>query len=393
MKLILCGLLLLSVELSAQNFHATKYESRNFFSIGLGASGYYGDLQRQLIIPNTSFTAEISHKLTPQLQVRGSLNYFRLSAADMNQKSQDLIERNLSFHSNNLELSVSILIHFAEIYSHRMRPVFNPFIFAGAGIVTVNPRATLDGEKYNLRRFNTEGAGYDPWTYTFPLGFGTKIYVTKEVSLIAEFGYRTTLTDYLDDVSTSYANIKAEAGTRFQLADRSPELGYKGKRPGMQRGNPEKNDGYAIMSFRLEWFFFDHFLMKKSGDQINTLLESTILKGDLQLNGKLLIQGKVEGSLMISGELELGSGGQVDGDIYAESAKISGKITGNIHVSRTLKITGSATISGDVYTQTLVIENGAIMNGKCRCGPSLNSLPTAAKTALQNEEPLRVIGL
>ncbi|MCE7996540.1 MAG: hypothetical protein HEP71_31500 [Roseivirga sp.] len=246
-------LLVCHVMVYSQSFYAHRFEDQNYISFGLGTAGYYGDLQHQLIIPFPAASLELSHKLGPQVKIREGLSYFLLRAKDSNQKQQDLKDRNLSFKSANIELSLTFELLFLPIYSYRGRPKVNPFIFGGIGGVTVNPRTTLNGKSHNLRKYKTEGKRYSGLALAIPIGLGIEFAIARYVTLISEFGYRFTTTDYLDDVSTVYTDLSPGDGIRYRLADRTPEMGIAPKKAGMIRGNPKVNDGYAIFSFKLQY--------------------------------------------------------------------------------------------------------------------------------------------
>ncbi len=86
----------------------------------------------------------------------------------------------------------------------------------------------------------------------FPLAVGFKYNVTPSTNVFIEAGYRFTNTDYLDDVSTTYAPDafqplpNGDPSVAMLLQDRSyetgPVIGIKGR----QRGNSTQKDGYVI---------------------------------------------------------------------------------------------------------------------------------------------------
>lgn len=246
-------LLVCHITVYGQSFYAHRFEDQNYIAFGLGTAGYYGDLQHQLIIPFPAASLELSHKLGPQVKIRESLSYFLLRAKDSNQKKPDLKDRNLSFRSGNIEFSLTFELLFLPIYSYRGRPKVNPFIFGGIGGVTVNPRTTLNGKSHNLRKYRTEGKKYPGLALAIPFGVGIEFAIARYVTFISEFGYRATTTDYLDDVSTVYTDLSPNDGIRYRLADRAPEMGVMPKKAGMTRGNPQVNDGYAILSFKFQY--------------------------------------------------------------------------------------------------------------------------------------------
>ena len=122
----------------------------------------------------------------------------------------------------------------------------------GIGVVNVAPRTKMGDRVYRLRKFQTEGEPYGPVTIVIPAGFGIKLAISSNTTLIAEYGYRWSNSDYLDDVSTAYPSISDQESQRYQLSYRNIELGHS-KNPGDKRGNPGQKDGYLILGFRLEY--------------------------------------------------------------------------------------------------------------------------------------------
>ena len=109
---------------------------------------------------------------------------------------------------------------------------FSPFIFTGVSLFNFNPKAEAsDGQWYTLQELGTEGQGttsfqnrkpYSLTQLSIPFGGGVKIGVSDDFNIIIEYGLRKTFTDYIDDVSTTYAGIPSEFDNiTIELADRS----------------------------------------------------------------------------------------------------------------------------------------------------------------------------
>ena len=98
--------------------------------------------------------------------------------------------------------------------------------------------------------------------------------------------------------------------------------------------------------------------------QINILNAGTKINGDLSSEGDLRIEGNVKGNIEVKTKLVLGASSQVLGNVKAQNCDISGLVTGNIEVADLLSIKASAKIQGDIACGKLVIESGAIFNGK-----------------------------
>jgi hypothetical protein len=109
----------------------------------------------------------------------------------------------------------------------------------------------------------TEGQGlndmpkkYSLTHFALPFGIGFRFNIGRYVSLGAEWSFRYTFTDYLDDVGGTYYDnelLREQRGDIIaNLADRSPELTDPDGNPlplhqaGEQRGNQTTHDLYSF---------------------------------------------------------------------------------------------------------------------------------------------------
>jgi len=83
-----------------------------------------------------------------------------------------------------------------------------------------------------------------------------------------------------------------------------------------------------------------------------------ISQGTLQVDGE--VEGDVVGSEVIIGEL-----GKVTGTVAAEQVTVRGKISGAIRAV-TVVLQASSHVEGDIHHMSLVIEQGASFDGRCR---------------------------
>lgn len=116
---------------------------------------------------------------------------------------------------------------------------------------------------------------------------------------------------------------------------------------------------------------------------INMISEGTHVKGTLNTKNDIRIAGKLEGEAEAKGKLIIASTGIVDGDIEAVDADIAGKLLGEIHVSNKLILRQSAVVDGDIYTKSLLVEEGAQINGACRMNEtgSKSSISTSSSSS------------
>jgi hypothetical protein len=280
----------------AQSFYSRRRDRSWMFSFGLGVSSYHGDLHDVVYdglgaAVGTNLGIGLRKKFGSQISMRLDLNYYGIGGDDADsgflagkdpsarggsregQRDTRYI-RNLSFEARNIEASLFFTFNLIPVNgSYTRRPVLNPYLLLGIGFTTNNPKGVHPdtGDLVNLRELNTEalpGNGYASKALVVPLGIGIRLKATQYVDILFEAARRFTFTDYLDDVSTEYPSVQelTDAGRigslddALVLFDRSAEAGYEDRRPGSDRGNPEKNDAYYIFQVRLELYLPDNFL-------------------------------------------------------------------------------------------------------------------------------------
>ena len=91
----------------------------------------------------------------------------------------------------------------------------------------------------------------------------------------------------------------------------------------------------------------------------------TTLKGDINSNGDIRIDGTLQGNIQSTAKVVIGANGTVDGDIFGQQADIMGKINGTIKVKELLQLKGGCTVDGNIYAAKLQIETNANFNGQC----------------------------
>ncbi len=91
--------------------------------------------------------------------------------------------------------------------------------------------------------------------------------------------------------------------------------------------------------------------------------QSIVIKGDISATEDVVISGRVEGSITLSGQmLTLGPGSRVVGKIVAAAVIVAGTVEGSIEAGEQLEIRNTAVIDGDLSTPMLVVSDGAQIN-------------------------------
>lgn len=92
------------------------------------------------------------------------------------------------------------------------------------------------------------------------------------------------------------------------------------------------------------------------------------ITGDIETYGTIRLEGKIYGNLRSKGKTSLGESSFVQGNILAQSAEIAGEVKGMVEIAEILTLKATAVVNGDIICQKLIVEAGAIFNGKCQMG-------------------------
>ena len=100
-------------------------------------------------------------------------------------------------------------------------------------------------------------------------------------------------------------------------------------------------------------------------------------QGTLTTKGSVLVDGRIEGSIFEAKNVTVGKNGKVTGDINCEACCISGEVRGNVTALESVELMPGALIQGDIKTKRMIMEEGAVFNGRCE----MSSTPTRSEKA------------
>ena len=95
-----------------------------------------------------------------------------------------------------------------------------------------------------------------------------------------------------------------------------------------------------------------------------TIGKSLVIKGEVTGSESLYIDGRVEGSINLSGNrVTVGRNGVVAANINAREIVVPGKVRGNLTASDRVDIRSDGSLTGDVVAARISIEDGAFFKG------------------------------
>jgi cytoskeletal protein CcmA (bactofilin family) len=107
---------------------------------------------------------------------------------------------------------------------------------------------------------------------------------------------------------------------------------------------------------------------------LNTMLgQGCKIKGDIELQGTIRIDGQFEGSIGTPDTLIIGKSGVVKAEVKVKNAVIGGKLIGNIVAANKIELQSGSHVEGDINTARLVIDEGVFFEGNCKMGTSSTS--------------------
>ena len=116
-------------------------------------------------------------------------------------------------------------------------------------------------------------------------------------------------------------------------------------------------------------------------DNINRIVEGTVIEGVIRSESNLRIDGEFTGELITKGRLVVGPKGKVQGTVHCLCCDVEGTLEGEVTVLELLAMKSTSTVQGDLYYGQLSVEAGAKALGTFRMGVAEDKPTKSTKTA------------
>ncbi len=115
-----------------------------------------------------------------------------------------------------------------------------------------------------------------------------------------------------------------------------------------------------------------------------------VVHGDIETDGTVRVDGRVEGTTHRADTIIVGPGGAVWGNIEARDIAVAGTIHGNVRATGRLEIEPGAAIEGEVHAATMVLHEGGAVNGQVSIGSAdaASAIAAGRRLALTKPEPV-----
>ncbi|MCU0522000.1 MAG: polymer-forming cytoskeletal protein [Anaerolineae bacterium] len=94
-----------------------------------------------------------------------------------------------------------------------------------------------------------------------------------------------------------------------------------------------------------------------------TIGPNTQIKGDIQGDGGLRVDGVIEGSIEVTGNLVITESAKIRAEIKANNISVAGALQGNVVASR-VEILDTGRVWGDLTVKSLLVSEGAYFRGQ-----------------------------
>lgn len=271
MKRLITNTLLLIIISLVFNFTSTAQQFKPNTEVGLilGTSYYLGDLNTTHFNQSSATAGLVIRKnIDKRFVYKAEVMYLNLKSDERQSSDTIALDRGLHFRSPIYELSGQIEFNFLPYQSGNPLYTWTSFVYTGISIFSFNPQAeNINGEWVDLQELGTEGQGtttefdgntrskYSLIQFAIPIGGGLKIAVNENFNIVLEYGARKTFTDYLDDVSTTYAGPNINGSWPVEMSDLAQQMSDPNGThvKDEQRGNPDKKDWYSFAGITLSF--------------------------------------------------------------------------------------------------------------------------------------------
>ncbi len=115
------------------------------------------------------------------------------------------------------------------------------------------------------------------------------------------------------------------------------------------------------------------------------------VKGNIELQGTIRIDGDFDGDIKCPDTLIIGKSGVVKASVVVKNAVIGGKLVGNIQASNKIELQTGSHVEGDIQTARLVIDEGVFFEGSCKMGQAAGPTRPSLEKEIKKEPEKLVV--
>lgn len=106
-----------------------------------------------------------------------------------------------------------------------------------------------------------------------------------------------------------------------------------------------------------------------SNDGVISIVGSGMkVNGDVETEGTIRIEGRVEGTVRAGKAVVVGKDGRIKGDIFTQDAVVGGEVNGTIVAESRIELQATCVVEGEIRARRIQLDEGGRVNGKVHTG-------------------------
>jgi cytoskeletal protein CcmA (bactofilin family) len=122
--------------------------------------------------------------------------------------------------------------------------------------------------------------------------------------------------------------------------------------------------------------------------ELSTLIgKDAVIEGKVVVKQSIRVDGRVKGEVEASDTVTVGNTGEVEGNIKAKNVVVGGKVQGSLESTGKITLEASSILRGDLTASRLIIEEGAVFNGRSSMNGESTVVKPKSQINLENPPP------
>jgi cytoskeletal protein CcmA (bactofilin family) len=106
-----------------------------------------------------------------------------------------------------------------------------------------------------------------------------------------------------------------------------------------------------------------------SNDGVISIVGSGMkVNGDVETEGTIRIEGRVEGTVRAGKAVVVGKDGKIKGDIFTQDAVVGGEVNGTIVAESRIELQATCVVDGEIRARRIQLDEGGRVNGRVHTG-------------------------
>jgi len=106
--------------------------------------------------------------------------------------------------------------------------------------------------------------------------------------------------------------------------------------------------------------------VSQTQDSKSFIGNSLVIKGEVESKEEVVVEGQIEGKLIVDNRVIVATNGKVTADIKAREVVIKGRVDGNVNCSYKVEIVPDGYLKGNIVSEKVVLAEGSKFRGNIK---------------------------